>query len=125
MNRKFKIGDKVTTRDPDRTGTIISRESFRMVGHTPVYHYSEPLPDTGIFSGYRGPIRFGIVFDDSPDHGRYERPIVGYWPIHRLTWVSSSQRFCPYCDEPATTIGKGDDTLEYCSDCNRILEGAA
>ena len=118
MNRKFKIGDKVTTRDPDRTGTIISRESFHMIGGKPVYHYGEPLPSVGIGWDYRGPIRYGIVFDDG-------KPCIGYWPLHRLTWVSSPEPRCHYCNELATTIGKGDDTLEYCSDCNRILEGAA
>ena len=30
---------------------------------------------------------------------------------------------CPYCKEPASSVGYGDEYIDYCHDCEVVIEG--
>jgi len=30
---------------------------------------------------------------------------------------------CPFCGAESTPIGWGDEVLDYCSECERVIEG--
>ena len=32
-------------------------------------------------------------------------------------------KLCPYCDSEASAIGAGDEFLDYCSECELVIEG--
>ena len=32
-------------------------------------------------------------------------------------------KVCPYCGNEATGVGGGDEFLDFCQECDRIIEG--
>jgi len=32
-------------------------------------------------------------------------------------------KVCPYCKQEASAIGAGDETLDFCHECDQVIEG--